>query len=82
MCESGSALDFQNETIVLFQLGKKTKSLFCLYYNQNACCCFSLSPEPLALLHPCLCVPVLYSLDRPAVGCTSVHIKSLALTPD
>lgn len=81
MWVSGSTWDFQNETIVLFDFGEKKKqySLFCLFYNQNACHCFFLCRN---LWLCCVRVCVLYSLDWPAVGCTSVHIKSLAFTLD
>lgn len=59
---------------------KKTQySLCCLFYNQNACHCFFLCRN---FWLCCVRVCFLYSLDWPAVGCTSVHIKSLAFTLD
>lgn len=63
----------------LFSLSwNKQDSPLCLYYNHNACHCFPV-PEPLALLHLCtyVCV-VFYNLDWPAVGRSSAHIKYLA----
>lgn len=57
---------------------RKQYSLLCLYNNQ----CFSLLlPLPELLAHVCVYVCVFYSLGWPAVGCSSVHIKSLAFSP-